>query len=300
LAPVAVVAVVAAAFASAAFAAQGHGRFGGRFALRAPALSRAGGGLFGTNAFGFRAGGPGFFGGQGGFGLGGFGMGGPGIGAGGGTALLGADVLNPAASFLGISVTKLESDLNGGKTLAQEASDNGKKASDLITAIVSSLKTNLDNAQAAGWITADQETALVMQLTNEVTLLVNNGPGIPRVAGNGGGGYLQTAATYLGISVSDLQSDLQGGKSLADVVSSVGNGKTVDGLVTALEAPAKSNLDAAVTAKKITQAQETAILSRMTTALTNLVNGTKPTSSQTSSTMRTVQLYATKVFTRKH
>ena len=61
--------------------------------------------------------------------------------------------------------------------------------------------------------------------------------------------------TYLGISVSDLQKDLQGGDDLADVVGSV-SGKTVADLVTALEAPAKTKLDAAVTAGTITQAQE--------------------------------------------
>jgi hypothetical protein len=298
LAPVAIVAIVAAAFSSAASSAPGQGRLGGGFALPAPALSRAGGGFFGANGPRFRAGVPGFFGGFG-FGIVGPGLGGPG-GPGGGAAILGTDVLTPAASFLGVSVSTLANDLSsgGGKTLAAEATAKGKSPTDLITAIVAALKTNLDNEKAAGWITADQETALVTQLTNAVTELVNNGPGVPHVAGNGGGGLLQTAATYLGLSVSDLQSDLTSGKSLADVVGSVGNGKTVDGLVAALEAPAKTNLDAAVTAGKITQAQETAILSRVTTALTNLVNRTKPPSSQTTSAMRTVKLYAMKVFRR--
>ena len=84
---------------------------------------------------------------------------GPG-GPGGGGVLI-SDVLTPAAAFLGISVSTLASDLNGGKTLAQEATAKGKTAADLINAIVAAQKTNLDNQKAAGWITADQETALL-------------------------------------------------------------------------------------------------------------------------------------------
>jgi hypothetical protein len=215
-----------------------------------------------------------FFGGPGGFGMRfGIGPGGPG---GRGGAVLTSDVLTPAAQFLGISVSTLTSDLNSGKTLAQEATAKGKKADDLISAIVAAQKANLDNEKAAGWITADQETAILKAYQDAVTDLVNNGPPVPK-AGQPGD-FLQTAATFLGVSISDLQSDLKSGKSLADVAKA--QGKSVDDLVTALLAPAKKNLDQAVTDGKITQAQETAILNKMTSALTNLVNNTKPANAQ--------------------
>src|SRR5919202_1371817 len=48
----------------------------------------------------------------------------------------------------------------------------------------------------------------------------------------GGGDVLATAATYLGMSVADLRTELQSGKSLADVA--VEKGKTRDGLIAAL------------------------------------------------------------------
>ena len=89
---------------------------------------------------------------------------------------------------------------------------------------------------------------------------------------------MQLAATFLGLSVSDLQTALKSGKTLADVATA--QGKTVADLITALEAPAKAKLDQAVTDGKLTQAQgATAILADLTTRLTNLVNGTKPTNS---------------------
>jgi hypothetical protein len=281
------VAVVAAALTGSALAANGHG-YGPRMGYH---VFRAGG--FGP---GGPMGGAFFFGGPGGFGMRGFGFG-IGPGGPGGAGVLTSDVLTPASQFLGISVTTLTSDLNAGKTLAQEATAKGKKANDLISAIVAAQKTNLDNEKAAGWITADQETAILTQYQAAVTNLVNNGPPVPRTAR--AGGLLQTAATFLGVSVSDLQSDLQSGKSLADVAKA--QGKSVDDLVTALLAPAKKNLDQAVTDGKITQAQETAILSKVTTGLTNLVNNTKPTMPQMSMAQMGVMKYAIlKTFGNRH
>jgi hypothetical protein len=257
------VAVIATALAGSAFGAGGRG-FGPRMGLQAV---RAGG-WFGP---GGPLGGPMFFRGPGGPGMRfAFGPGGPGGPGGGG--VLASDVLTPAASFLGISVSTLASDLAGGKSLAQEATAKNKKPADLISAIVAAEKTNLDNEKAAGWITADQETALLNAYTAAVTDLVNNGPPVP--LGAMAGGPLQTAATFLGMSVSDLQTALKSGKSLADVAKA--QGKSVDDLVTALVAPAKKQLDQAVTDGKITSAQETTILNNLTTAVTNFVNNTPP------------------------
>jgi len=246
-------------------AASGHGTFAGRQVTGGP--GGPGGG------FGFGPGGPGGPGGRFGSGFGGRGGGPMGGGA---DALLGADVLTPAAAFLGISATTLESDLAGGKTLAAEAQAKGKTAADLISAIVASEKTVLDGQKAAGWLTADQETAAVTRLTAAITAVVNNVPSASPAGPGAGGGLLQIAATYLGVSVSDLLSDLKSGKSLADVIGTV-SGKTVDGLVAALEAQVKTKLDSAVSSSKITQAQEDSIISGMTTSLTNLINDTKST-----------------------
>jgi D-Tyr-tRNAtyr deacylase len=201
--------------------------------------------------------------------------GGPGFGfkVGGGGGVTYADVLTPAADYLGVSLSTLQSDLKGGKTLAQEATAKGKTASDLIDAIVKAETKVLDAQKAAGWLTDAQETALLDNFKSEVTELVNNGPGVPPV-GLQNNGPLQTAADYLGISVSDLMADLKAGKTLAQEATA--KGKTVDGLVKALLDPLKTKLDKSVAAGDITAAQETTILNRATTALTNLVNNTKP------------------------
>lgn len=264
--------LAAAVTATSAFAASGNRR---HFAARA-----GGGSLFGMKGgpgmlggagmlggFGIRGGfgGPGM---RGGPGLGGPGLGGPGGPKGGPGGILGADVLTPAASFLGVSLSTLEADLKGGKTLADEATAKGKTASGLIDALVASEKTVLDAQNAAGWLTDAQETSVLANLKGAITELVNNGPPVPATAQPG---LLDTAATYLGMTVSDLQTDLKAGKTLADEATA--KGKTVDGLVQALVAPAKADLDKRVTAGDITAAQETTILNHLQTQVTNLVNG---------------------------
>lgn len=267
---------VATALVGAAAASTAFGGGAARHGVRASAVRTQGPGKGGVV---FANGGPGL---GGPFFVPGFGGPGPmpafrvGLGARAfGSAALGADILNPAASYLGISLSTLESDLAGGKTLSQIAdATTGKSSAGLISAVVASEQTVLDADKAAGWITADQETALVSAFTDAVTALVNNGPSGPPAVMFPGSDLLQTAATFLGVSVATLQSDLQSGKTLADIATA--QGKTVSDLVTALEAPAKSKLDAAVSAGKITAAQETAILAAMTTRLTNLVNGTFP------------------------
>ena len=160
----------------------------------------------------------------------------------------------------------------------------------MINAIVAAQKTNLDNEKAAGWITADQETAILARYTDAVTDLVNNGP--PVVGQEKGGGLLSTAATFLGMSVSDLQTALKSGKSLADVAKA--QGKNPDDHVTELVAPAKKNLDQAVSDGKITSAQETTILNHLTTMLTNLVNNVKP--SEPSMSAMTTKFATLRVF----
>jgi len=288
-----VIALVAASAATSAFAQGGHSRFGGFVGVQGGKGGFGPGGLFGGGfQIGSGMGGPGLGGPGFAFGFGRGGLGGPGgpHGGPGGGGIFTSDVLTPAASFLGISVSTLAGDLNGGKTLAQEATAKGKTATDLINAIVAAQKTNLDNEKAAGWITADQETALLQQYTNEVTALVNTGPGVP-AGGGQQSGPLQAAATFLGMSVSDIQSALKSGKTLADLAKAAN--KSVDDLVQALIAPAKSNLDQAVKNGKITQAQENTILSNLTTRATNFVNGTKPTTTQTNSLKMLVARYTT-------
>jgi hypothetical protein len=266
----AVVAIIAALCSASAMAAHGHGKFG----LRASAGYGVDGGFgpfAGMRGFG---GMPGFAGAM--FGMGGFGLGGPGFGhhgpghGAGGAGLLAGEVLKTAASYLGIPLATLQADLKSGKTLAEEATAKGKDPKDLIQKLTDAAKSNLDAAVAAGWLTEAQATRLLDASTKAITDLVNNGPAVPPGAK---AGPLDTAAKFLGMTVSELKEALKGGKSLAQIA---GDKKlSVADLVSALTADVKKRLDAAVADNDITQAQATAILNRLTERVTDWVNGVK-------------------------
>ena len=66
------------------------------------------------------------------------------------------------------------------------------------------------------------------------------------------GGPLAAAASYLGLTVDQLRTQLESGKSLAQVAQA--QGKSVSGLKAALIADAKSHLAEAVADGRLTQA----------------------------------------------
>jgi hypothetical protein len=94
-------------------------------------------------------------------------------------------------------------------------------------------------------------------------------PGAPRPPGPIGAG-LDAAAKYLGLTVVQLHAQLEAGKSLAQVAGE--RKKPVDGLKSAIESAVKSDLDKAVTGKRLTQQQEDRILAGLHARLDNIVN----------------------------
>ena len=84
---------------------------------------------------------------------------------------------------------------------------------------------------------------------------------------------LEAAAAYLGVTTAQLQSDLQSGKTLAQIANATA-GKSADGLIQALVDAETKEFDAAVAAGRLTKAQEDAILPTLKQRFTDLVNGT--------------------------
>jgi hypothetical protein len=195
--------------------------------------------------------------------------------------------LAAVTSYLGISAATLASDLRSGKTLAQIAdSTPNKSAAGLIQTLVTDAQTKLAAAVSAGKLTQSQSDAISTNLTQAITNIVNGtfpaglrpggfspGPGFGR--GFGPGALLSTAATYLGISAATLKTDLQSGKTLAQIADSTPN-KSAAGLIQALVADQQADLAKAVTAGKLTQAQSDALSANLTQRVTALVNGMPP------------------------
>ena len=189
----------------------------------------------------------------------------------------GDDVFATAATYLGLTEAELKTQLGSGKTLAEIATAQGKTADGLVQALYDAQKKQLDAAVTAGKLTQSQEDAILANSKDRLTALVNGEQPALRVGGAFGkilGPSLDAATSYLGLTEAELRTQLESGKTLAEIAKA--QGKTADGLVQALYDAQKKQLDAAVAAGKLTQSQEDAILANLKTMLTSVVNGTVP------------------------
>lgn len=155
-------------------------------------------------------------------------------------------IIDDAAAELGVSPTRL--------------SDALKKA----------LSDRVDEAVAAGRLSADEGDALKERIhSDDFPILGGLHRGFGHVGHFGG---LDAAADYLGLTEAQLRAELEDGKSLGQVARD--HGKTVNGLVDALVAAARERLDGAVSAGHITKAQEEELLDGLRQRITSLVNST--------------------------
>ena len=185
--------------------------------------------------------------------------------------------LDAVASYLGLSAAELRTQLEAGKSLADIAKAQGKSVDGLKAAIVAAAKTSLDQAVADGKLTADQAKQMLDRITANVDDMVNRTG--PPDGGRGGGhfglGHDDAAvAGYLGLSAAELRTQLEAGKSLADIAKA--QGKSVDGLKAAIVAAAKTSLDQAVADGKLTADQAKQMLDRITANVDDMVNRTGP------------------------
>ena len=125
-----------------------------------------------------------------------------------------------------------------------------------------------------GTITQAQSTAILaaLQAAHAARPTIGGGNGGPGVGGPRGFNMkedLTVVTSTLGITAAQLQSDLAAGKSLATIA-----GTKTSALITALVAAETTEINARVTAGQLTQAQATTLISRLTTAVTAVVNAT--------------------------
>lgn len=150
----------------------------------------------------------------------------------------------------------------------------------LTAAIKKAMVDQVEAQLAAGTITQAQATAMEARINAANAPLFAFGGGKGGHGGDHGRGgprggarvSLDAAATYIGITSAELRTQLAAGKTLATVTTD--NGKTTDGLKTALTTAAKTDLDASVKAGTLTQAQEDKILAALPARLDDEINDT--------------------------
>ena len=173
----------------------------------------------------------------------------------------GVNFMSTAATYIGITEAQLRTELASGKSLADVAVAHGKTRDGLIAALVQAATSDITTL-------VDQKNPFPAPPSGRPGF----GPGFGfRVEGN----ELQAAATYLGISDSDLRTKLASGQSLAQIAAATG-GKTRDGLIQALVADATKNIDAAQASGKLTADQATKLKADLTQRITQMVDATRP------------------------
>jgi hypothetical protein len=145
----------------------------------------------------------------------------------------------------------------------------------LTSALKKALENRVDAAVAAGRLTKAQGEELKQRIeSGDVPFFGGPGLGMRHHMFGMLGRGLDAAASYLGLTEEQLRTQLENGKTLAEVAKA--QNKSVDGLVDAVVADAKQHLDAAVKAGRITQKQEDSILSDIKARTTDFVNGKAP------------------------
>ncbi len=159
------------------------------------------------------------------------------------------------------------------KTAHNVATTTGVTQVDPDAAVLAKLVT-------AGTITQAQSDAILAALQAAHAARPSIGGGAGGGIGKGGpggpGGFnlqedLNVVTTTLGITATQLQSDLAAGKSLATIA-----GSKTSALITALVAAETTEINARVTAGQLTQAQATTLIAGLNTAITTIVNSTPP------------------------
>ena len=185
-----------------------------------------------------------------------------------------AAVLAVGGAGAGLAATRLaDSPSAESQAIVKDAAKSlGIEPSKLSAAIKKAMEDRIDAAVAAGRLTKEQGQELKQRIESDQFPLFGPpafGPGFgaPHPFFHG----LDAAATYLGLSEEQLHNRLESGKTLAQIAKA--EGKSVDGLKQAMLADAKSQLDAAVKAGRLSKADEQRILKGFEARVDELVNG---------------------------
>ena len=182
----------------------------------------------------------------------------------------------------GIAATKMSNSPSAeNKAIVDATAKNlGIEPSKLTAALEKALEDRVDAAVAAGRLTKAQGDQLKQRIESG-DLPFFAGPGTGHGFGFGhdhgfGGPHgflhgLDAAASYLGLSETQLQSRLESGKTLAEIAKA--QNKSVDGLKSAMIKEAQTKLDQAVKDGQLSKAEEQRVLSDLQQRIDDLVNG---------------------------
>src|SRR5215210_2574877 len=198
----------------------------------------------------------------------------------GAAAVAGAAVVGAGGA---VAATKLISPGERSQAVVSDAAKQlGVEPAKLSAALKKALENQIDADVAAGRMTKEHGEEMKQRIeAGDYPLFGRGGPGLGRPGFGGFGRHVpfgpapvfagfDAAASYLGLTEEQLRTEVAGGKSLAELAED--KGKSVDGLVEALVADAKTKIAAAVAAGRMTRADADRLTAHLKEHLTDFVN----------------------------
>ena len=197
-----------------------------------------------------------------------------------------ADRPSPLATVskvLGITETELKTELEAGKSISDVAKAKNIDLATVKAALLAEAKAHIDAEVAAGKHTAAEGATKLAEVTTRIDTMLTTaglparGPqGMGGHKGKGGPGKImsEAVANVLKLTTTELKTQLQSGKSLADVAKT----QSVDiaDVKTVLTSDFTAHLAEEVTSGKHTQVEADAKLAEFKTNLDTMVNRVGP------------------------
>jgi cytidylate kinase len=197
-----------------------------------------------------------------------------------------ADRPSPLATVskaLGITEAELKAELEAGKSVSDVAKAKNVDLATVKAALLAEAKAHIDAEVAAGKHTAAEGATKLAEMTSRIDTMLTTaglparGPqGMGGHKGKGGPGKFMstTLATTLKLTQEELKTQLQSGKSLADVAKA--QNVDIADVKTVLTSDFTAHLAEEVTSGKHTQAEADAKLAEFKTNLDTMVNRVGP------------------------
>jgi phosphoglycolate phosphatase-like HAD superfamily hydrolase len=190
--------------------------------------------------------------------------------------------LASVAAVLNMTEADLKTQLDAGKSLADIAAAQNVKVQLVIDAVVADMKAHEAAEVASGETTQAEADAKLADVVARATDIVNGvrPAGMPEGMAGGMGGRgpspesITAIAKVLNMTEAQLQTEVQSGKSLADIAAA--QNVKVQLVIDAVVADMKAHEAAEVASGETTQAEADAKLADVVARATDMVNGVRP------------------------
>lgn len=193
-----------------------------------------------------------------------------------------------AAQQLDMTAADLVTELQGGKSIAQVAEEKGVDLQTIVDAAVAQHTTMVNAMVQTGQLTQEQADAMTALMTANLTAELSDTTGLGMGMGMGFGqdfdrgfgfggaenSLITIAAEQLDMTAADLVTELQGGKTIAQVAEE--KGVDLQTIVDAAVAQHTTQINAMVEAGRLTQEQADAFIAQLTTRLTSELSSNLP------------------------